>query len=265
MSIEYLEITDPLYIPECVAIQKEIFGLSDADMYPSSFFNLIIRKEHPIGMLVGCFEVNGDKKRLVGLITLLADTGTKSFYSLFIGLIPEYRDGMHGYNLSLAAKKYAQQKGITTLYSIIDPLESNIIKLYLHLKVKFIKYINNPYKLDSHSVTGIDKVISEWDLNSDLTSRKTDNKVKLLFQEAIDKYSIVEDTNCIEETFLIEIPDKYMEMLQNNEAEADKWRHKTRILFTEYMNNQGYAITDFVSGKINKQKKIYYLLQKEHE
>jgi predicted GNAT superfamily acetyltransferase len=264
MSVEYLEITDPLYIPECVAIQKEFFELSALDMYPSSFFSLLIRKEHPLGMLVGCFVNDGNKKTLVGLITLLADTGANTFYCLFVGLKPEYRDGLYGYNLTLAAKKFSELKGITTIKAIIDPLEANVIKLYLHLGVKFIKYINNPYKLDTHKVMGIDKALFKWEFDRTFSSRESDNKIKLRFQEIIDQYTIVEDSHCTDETFLIEIPDKFMEMLENNEAEANKWRIKTRQLFTEYMNNKGYAITDFVSGKINKQKKIYYLLQKNH-
>lgn len=263
MPIYYQEITDGLSIPDCVAIQNEIFDLSEKDAFPASFFSLLIRKEHPLGMLVGCFHKQNNKEKLIGLAAFMVDKSPNTLYCLFMGVNKAHRDGVLGFKLANQVREIAKQKGIHTIYGIYDPLEANLGKLYAHLGVISTKYIANPYTLYNNNVTQVDKVLFEWNISEE-QNNILNNKIRnTSFTDATNTITIANNTNCDNTDLLIEIPINFDALVRNHKELADKWRVSTQKLFNEYLNNKGYYITNCLSGKIQQEKKTYYLLQKQ--
>ena len=77
MPFVYKEITDYSLVPQCVKFQEEMFNLSIQDAYPSHFFSMIIRKEFPLGFIIGCFHE--ERNELAGLAVILAGQTTFVF------------------------------------------------------------------------------------------------------------------------------------------------------------------------------------------
>lgn len=260
MSFEYSMIRDKIYIPECVEVHKKIFHLSDSDAFPANFFNMIIRKEHPLGIIIGCFKKEENKSELIGLTVTIADMQQKSLYCVLVGVLDEYQNGRHGFMFSQKVREAALPLGLTKLYGIYDPLEINLGKLYAFIGGITTKYIEEPLTLNSCELP-VDKVLFEWDFNHMVRKDRVGNS-KSFFEDSISNYKIVGNTNSAESEFLIEIPTDYLQLEKSNIEEAKKWRTFTRKILSHYLNNQGYIISDCLSGRINGAKKTYYLLSK---
>jgi predicted GNAT superfamily acetyltransferase len=262
MSVTYKEITDSLYIPECIAMQKKVFGLSDVDIFPESYFSLLMRKQHPLGLVVGCFLDEDNKSELIGLTVLQNDRLPNSLYCLFIGILPEYQNKMYGYHLAKKVKDIAVSKGYVIMYGIYDPLEANLGKLYAYLGVTADTYINEPYKLNTDEVIVVDKVLFTWSLDDTKAVSNSAYLPKKTYKEAVNQYPIVGSLGIDAQTILIEIPGDYLDIKKTNHTLARKWRDNTRILFDNYINKNNYTIIDCLSGKTESERKTYYLLHK---
>lgn len=264
MSIFYQEITDELFVPDCVAIQYDIFGLSEKDAFPAAFFSLLIRKEHPLGMLVGCFKQDNGINKLIGLAAFMTDSKPNTLYCLFMGVDKAHRDSIYGFRLSCKVKEIAQKKGIKTIYGIYDPLEANLGRLYAHLGVVAVKYLQKPYKLYTANVIQVDKVLFEWEMSDKKSCNVPSDYKEMTLHEIVNELGVVEHTKSTKESFLVEIPSNYLQLTNRNRELAANWRHQTQKLFSYYLNEKNYHITNCFSGKIDSNQKTFYLLQKSN-
>ena len=261
MSVEYLEITDISYVPECVEFQKKVFSLSESDAFPASFFSLLIRKDHPVGMLVGCFKLENGQRKLIGLATNMVDKKPASLYCLSMGILPEYQKGRYGYNLTLALRSIALKNGYTTIFGIYDPLEANLGKLYCHIGVDAYKYITSPYKLDLETVTTIDKVLFEWKIDHKKVEKKLNRSNKVSVKELIRKVALAGEEDSGEDV-RIEVPSDYQRLKINEPQTANNWRTNTQKVFDHYINKENYIITNCISEVQENTRKTYYILSK---
>jgi len=258
MSFEYLEIKDKLFIPECVSVHKRIFRLTDADSFPALFFNMLIRQEHPLGIIVGCFKKEDNKLELIGITVTISDID-QSLYCVFMGFIPEYQNGRHGFIIAAKLREIALSRGFSKLYGIYDPLEANLGRLYSFLGCKTTRYIHEPYAINNID-TGIDKVLFEWQLDSEHVKNVYGGGIHTNVSKSIDGISVVCSIDTNEPEVLVEIPNNYHQLKSTNSEEAARWRENTRTLLSEYLNNRGYFIDECRSIIINNSKRTYYLL-----
>ena len=254
MSVYYREIADKSMIPECVRLQQEIFSTSDIDTFPSSFYFMLVRKELPLGMLLGCFK----NEKLIGMATGITGPQNNSMYIPFAGIIKEYQNTSIGFRLISELKNKAFSKGINCIYGIFDPLEARLGKLYSSMNAIFTEYITEPYTLIEGNDT-VDKLVFQC-------YNKQEDKIscfnKVSFRQIIDKYPIVCETGVLCKEFLIEIPLNYSLLKNENPLSALEWRKKSRELFTHYINNNKYVVKKCLNGMYEGTKRIFYLLEK---
>src|SRR3954468_16015897 len=149
----------------CVALQKEVWNFSDADLVPLRMF---VVADKVGGQVMGAFE--GDV--MVGFA--LSVPGTRSghvyLHSHMLAVRKEYRNGGLGRRLKLMQRDEALSRGIELIEWTFGPLE--IKNAYLNIeKLGAIvrRYNINQYGITSSPLQGglpSDRLIAEWWLKS---------------------------------------------------------------------------------------------------
>jgi predicted GNAT superfamily acetyltransferase len=149
----------------CVALQKEIWNFSDAELVPLRMF---VVAERVGGQVMGAFN-GGD---MVGFA--LSVPGTRSgqvyLHSHMLAVRKEYRNSGLGRRLKLLQREDAVGRGIELIEWTFDPLE--IKNAYLNVeKLGAIarRYNINQYGITSSPLQGglpSDRLIAEWWLKS---------------------------------------------------------------------------------------------------
>ena len=149
----------------CVALQKEIWNFSDAELVPLRMF---VVAEKVGGQVMGAFDGN----EMVGFA--LSVPGTRSghvyLHSHMLAVRQEHRDGGLGRRLKLLQREDALARGIELIEWTFDPLE--IKNSYLNIeKLGAIsrRYNINQYGITSSPLQGglpSDRLIAEWWLKS---------------------------------------------------------------------------------------------------
>lgn len=149
----------------CVALQKEVWNFSDAELVPSRMF---VVAEKVGGQVMGAF--NGSE--MVGFA--LSVPGTRSgrvyLHSHMLAVRKEYRNGGLGRRLKLLQREDALARGIELIEWTFDPLE--IKNAYLNLErlgAIARRYNINQYGITSSPLQGglpSDRLIAEWWLKS---------------------------------------------------------------------------------------------------
>ena len=149
----------------CVALQKEIWNFSDADLVPLRMF---VVAEKVGGQVMGAF--NG--KEMVGFALSIPGTRSGHIYlhSHMLAVRQDYRDRGLGRRLKLLQRADALGRGIELIEWTFDPLE--IKNAYLNIeKLGAIarRYNINQYGITSSPLQGglpSDRLIGEWWLKS---------------------------------------------------------------------------------------------------
>jgi predicted GNAT superfamily acetyltransferase len=259
MSFEYIEIKDKLFVPDCVHIHKKIFHLTEAEAFPSFFFNMIIRNDHPLGIIIGCFKKENNKMELIGLTVTIADLQSNSIYCVLVGVLEEYQNGRHGYMFSQKLREVALEKGLSKMYGIYDPLEANLGKLYAFIGGFTSRYIDESFAIGNNQ-TGIDKVLFEWQFENNKNKKPLQKILNRKLEQLLIESEVVDHTESTSPEILIEIPTNFSAIKTDNPEKAEEWRLFIRKVFTQYLNHKGYIIIDCLSGNINGSKKTFYLL-----
>ena len=149
----------------CVALQKEVWNFSDAELVPLRMF---VVAEKVGGQVMGAFAADG----MVGFA--LSVPGTRSghvyLHSHMLGVRKEYRNSGLGRRLKLLQREEALARGIELIEWTFDPLE--IKNAYLNIeKLGAIarRYNINQYGITSSPLHGglpSDRLIAEWWLKS---------------------------------------------------------------------------------------------------
>lgn len=149
----------------CVALQKEVWNFSDAELVPLRMF---VVAEKVGGQVMGAFEGN----KMVGFAFSVPGTRSGHVYlhSHMLAVRPEYRNAGLGRRLKLLQREDALARGIELIEWTFDPLE--IKNAYLNVeKLGAIarRYNINQYGITSSPLQGglpSDRLIAEWWLKS---------------------------------------------------------------------------------------------------
>src|SRR5947208_332945 len=149
----------------CVALQKEIWNFTDAELVPLRMF---VVAEKVGGQVMGAFDGN----EMVGFA--LSVPGTRSghlyLHSHMLAVRKDHRNGGLGRRLKLLQRDDALARGIELIEWTFDPLE--IKNAYLNIeKLGAIarRYNINQYGITSSPLQGglpSDRLIAEWWLES---------------------------------------------------------------------------------------------------
>jgi predicted GNAT superfamily acetyltransferase len=149
----------------CVALQKEVWNFTDAELVPLRMF---VVAEKVGGQVMGAF----DGEKMVGFA--LSVPGTRSgqvyLHSHMLAVHKDHRNGGLGRRLKLLQREDALARGIELIEWTFDPLE--IKNAYLNIeKLGAIarRYNINQYGITSSPLQGglpSDRLIAEWWLKS---------------------------------------------------------------------------------------------------
>ncbi|HXX00450.1 MAG TPA: GNAT family N-acetyltransferase [Candidatus Acidoferrales bacterium] len=149
----------------CVALQKEVWNFSDAELVPLRMF---VVADKVGGQVMGAF----DGTTMVGFALSVPGTRTGHVYlhSHMLAVRKDYRNSGLGRRLKLMQREDALARGIELIEWTFDPLE--IKNAYLNLeKLGAIarRYNINQYGITSSPLQGglpSDRLIAEWWLKS---------------------------------------------------------------------------------------------------
>ncbi|HYM77514.1 MAG TPA: GNAT family N-acetyltransferase [Candidatus Dormibacteraeota bacterium] len=149
----------------CVALQKEVWNFSDAELVPLRMF---VVADKVGGQVMGAFENKG----MVGFALSVPGTRTGHIYlhSHMLAVRKDYRNAGLGRRLKLMQREDALARGIELIEWTFDPLE--IKNAYLNIeKLGAIsrRYNINQYGITSSPLQGglpSDRLIAEWWLKS---------------------------------------------------------------------------------------------------
>ena len=149
----------------CVALQKEVWNFSDAELVPLSMF---VVADKVGGQVMGAFDGNV----MVGFALSVPGTRTGHVYlhSHMLAVRKDYRNSGLGRRLKLMQREDALARGIDLIEWTFDPLE--IKNAYLNIeKLGAIvrRYNINQYGITSSPLQGglpSDRLIAEWWLKS---------------------------------------------------------------------------------------------------
>jgi chorismate synthase len=249
--IRDIETLDEMH--EVEELQREIWGVSDLDVYPA----LALRPQKEVGaILMGAF-VQG---RMVGFVFGFPGIfkGETIIHSDMLGVLSEYRSQSLGYLLKCAQRDAALNRGIRKITWTFDPLQSRNAHLnFGKLGVIADRYLVNYYGETSSFLhrSGTDRLWVTWLLDSDRVASKIDRqeatKTPDLDLQALirvgENGEPVVNTDLKNEKLIIEIP---------GEVNAELWREPTRAAFTTALG-AGYIVSDFF---VTDRKTGIYLL-----
>ncbi len=267
-------LTSPDELNQIVDLQKKVWGFSDIDCVP---LNMLVAISSSGGFAIGCFIEN----KLVG------------FSLTFIGLYndrPYHHIHMLGVDiLNRGGTKQIAKKIMKFHYDITsssqvkiamctyDPLESVNAYIYLHLAKGIIDKplkVNEYGNLDNNIPS--DRFCVSWYYDSKRlnkifkpeVSSLSDNNNKshqdIVIINEIDPSTIKPTFNKLinSKKIGIEIPRNFKDIKKTDSSLALEWRIKTREVFNHYLY-QGYKIVDFIQIVNNKQKRVFYIIEKE--
>jgi len=149
----------------CVALQKEVWNFSDAELVP---LRLFVVAEKIGGQVIGAFQ----GRELVGFALALPGVRGSRVYlhSQMLAVREQYRNSGLGRRLKLCQRDDALGRGIELMEWTFDPLE--IKNSYLNLErlgAIARRYTRNQYGITATPLQGglpTDRLVAEWWLNS---------------------------------------------------------------------------------------------------
>ena len=149
----------------CVALQKEVWNFSDAELVP---LRLFVVAEKVGGQVIGAYD--GDELVGFGLAVPGYRNGHAYLHSHMVGVRKSYRDGGLGRRIKFFQREDALARGFELIEWTFDPLE--IKNAYLNLeKLGAIarRYNVNQYGITTSPLQGglpTDRLVAEWWLKS---------------------------------------------------------------------------------------------------
>ncbi|MBN1182701.1 MAG: hypothetical protein JXB49_10465 [Bacteroidales bacterium] len=270
MNIEYRELSSFKEFRECAKLQEKIFGLSDLDKISPLILNKYSKDFPPMGIAIGAFLENFDQTKMIGFLIIHATFIERSAYGMAIGILPEYQNGIYGNGLMRELYASLVRHNIDYLYGIYDPLEGNLGKFYHNLFGFYgIGFEQDCYEYSDEKeilkqAIPNDKIVFRWDIKSSRVIDRLNNKYeKVRLQDILDEYPIIDHDNFEDfDKVLVEIPYGCNRIEQSMDENILYWKMKLRHRLSTYLNERKYVITECLSGKLDGNKRLFYLLEK---
>jgi predicted GNAT superfamily acetyltransferase len=268
MKIEYKELSTIDDFNQCIDLQKNVSNLSELEVVSPLFLKLIARNDPPIGVSLGVFGIQQSKTELIGYIIAFATFVQSSIYAVLMGIKQEYQNRGLGYELYLKFREIALEKKIYYMNGVFDPIKSNLAHLYFtrlgFTGIKYIEEVITNSNTNNNRYVPNDGLLIRWDFNSVNTIERIKNKSNIDADPNFFSYPIASLDNMPDFShILIEIPENYDRLINEDFEKALNYRIETRRIFLEYINFRHYVACDCYSLKIDNQRKIYYLLKKQ--
>ena len=150
----------------CVALQKEIWGYSDHDIYPARMFLNITRMG---GHVLGAFTEEDSMAAFVVSVPAWRKEH-RYFYSLLLGVLPGHENQGLGRMLKIAQRKAALHAGIEYIEWTFDPMRAknayfNIVRLGAIVR-RYCPDYYGPILGKLQRELPSDRLIAEWPLKS---------------------------------------------------------------------------------------------------
>ena len=165
----------------CVALQKEVWNFTDAELVPLRMF---VVADKVGGQVMGAFEGNV----MVGFALSVPGTRTGHVYlhSHMLAVRKDHRNAGLGRRLKLMQREDALARGIELIEWTFDPLE--IKNAYLNIErlgAVARRYTVNQYGLTSSALQGglpSDRLVAEWWLKSNRVENMLQSVAKPAFE-----------------------------------------------------------------------------------
>lgn len=274
----------------CEQIQRELSPLNEVGIVPAYLMELVSENG---GLVIGAY-VN---KKLVGFnFSLPAYTETDGYYlfSDTSGLFSAYQKQSLGFLLKKEQYRIALQRKIKKIVWTYDPL----LGVNANLNVRKLGGVIRKYYIEAYNElpisTGVsipaDRFYLEWSIKSERVRKRLEElnippikirerlyfqqvnktirilyslstkgvKKALLFREIIDI-----DLNLKNDAIVIEIPYDFREMRDELPFLARDWRLKTREIFSRYINDLNYTVSEFFQIEEHDEVRNFYLLRRK--
>jgi len=249
MDYEYIRpINNINELNELMIFQKEVWGLEDIDVVPSSIFKSVTGLTGPNGIVLGYFIEN----KITGYLLSLPTSNPREVLGCMLAVSKNHQHKGIGYKLNLELRKIMLANGVEKVFWTFDPLESVNAHLYLRKLGGIITryYIDYYGSIHStiHKGLSTDRVKVEWNIKDLYIEQrigkgvKSDNHYQNISEYVREKY--------------VEIPLNIQSLKEDNIEKAMEWRIKTRKLFENIIEDQKLIGYDFVFD-IHKQKGLY--------
>lgn len=237
-------------------LQKEVWGLPDLDVVPST---QLIAAKAAGGVLIGAFEGDAIVGFVYGFVG--CENGQMTHHSHMLAVMPGYRNASLGYRLKLAQRDHVLAQGITEMTWTFDPLQSlNAHFNFGRLGVISGRYLVDFYGTDAPSFlhqNGTDRLWVRWLLASRRVIERLDSTHNELGSGSIwplveigenqEPSAIDIDLKDSDRRMSIEIPADIRSIERQDPELATGWRRATRTAFSQAFA-AGYAAVEFVRG-----------------
>ena len=244
-------------IRACEKLQKEVWGLPDLDVVPST---QLVAARTAGGALIGAFD--GDT--LIGFVYgfVGCENGQMTHHSHMLAVNAAYRDISLGYKLKCAQRDFVLSQGITEMTWTFDPLQSlNAHFNFARLGVISDRYLVDFYGTDAASFlhqNGTDRLWVTWLLASErvvdragnVAADRELNEISPLVELGENNTPLSTDSQLkfAGDHLSIEIPADIRTIEQKDPDLAAAWRNATRAAFTNSFN-AGFVAIEFVRGQ----------------
>lgn len=204
-KIEIRECASIEELTQCVALQREVFGLPEIEISPVRHF---IVSRHAGGFTLGAFAEN----KLIGFVLSVAGFlgDEKFFYSHMTAVKKDFQSAGIGARLKWAQRARALEKGVSYIKWTFQPVQArnaffNLEKLGAIVR----RYEPNFYGTD-YSTSGdqtkqfgldSDRLFAEWRLDGEKVERLARGEEFFEANEAVRKIEIPNDWNALVEDF----------------------------------------------------------------
>jgi predicted GNAT superfamily acetyltransferase len=267
---------------QCEELQRRVWGMENLSVVP---LHLLLTVQKNGGLVLGAFDEQGTMVGFVFGFLGMTDQGQVKHCSHMAGVLPEYQGQQIGYLLKLAQREHVLAQGLDLATWTYDPLEG----LNASLNIGKLGVICRIYLPDVYGDTGIglhlglptDRFEVEWWVRSQRVQGHLESRYdKLTLDKALDMgvervnrtafnergllRSETDDRALGTEAVLIEIPADFQAIKSADMGLAREWRAQTREIFEDYFS-AGYVSTEFISEVRGKQRRNFYLLQRDFE
>jgi predicted GNAT superfamily acetyltransferase len=244
---------------ECAALQREVWGISEAEAMSSITMHALAMAYPRTGQLLGGFC----GEQMVALMVCLAAFEPRTGYGHMLGVLPSHRDAGLGRSLMEESIKIFRDQGGRWYCFTFDPLESRNSHLYLNRQgARGIRFKPDAYGVSGamHGGLPMDRLLARIDLEASPQFPPPG------LEQALQKYPIaVPDRMPEDEAVLVEIPVDIAALREENHEAALAASRSARLLFTEYITERGMVSCALVRGKQEGQPRSFHLLKRQTE
>jgi predicted GNAT superfamily acetyltransferase len=281
-TISIRALKDAAEFHRCEELQRRVWGMEDLSVVP---LHLLLTAQKNGGLVLGAFDEQGTMVGFIFGFMGMTAQGQVKHCSHMAGVLPEYQGRQIGYCLKLAQREHVLAQGLDLATWTYDPLEGTNASL----NIGKLGVICRTYLRDVYGDTGIqlhlglptDRFEIEWWVRSQRVEERLESRHdKLTLSKALDMgaegvnrtefdgqgllRSEVDDRAPGAEAVLIEIPADFQAIKSADMGLAREWRAQTRKIFEDCFG-AGYVATDFISEVQGKQRRNFYLLQRDFE